>query len=242
MSISPYFLAVYWSARRESIEQCADRLQRFLSELSACDSVFPSWYDNDVRSKKSFQKRVEVESLGYLVDLLNRGRFHDDDKILIEDLGFLIGLSNGRDKEKQSTMSIQCGGYSELGGNSVVLNLPKELGDLRKPEPIAAVLASAARAWEPDSGGVMSYAAMKAKDYKVPVPFVDWMFYVRHKLAPQIPPLPPPARVQDVDGLGTIIVVQDEPPDHANPEHLRNIERVEAALKNRSSDLGSELE
>ncbi len=231
MSMSPYFLGVYWPARRESTEQCADRLHRFLSELSASDATFVSWYGNARLKRKSFQKRVEVETRGYLIDLLNDGRLRNDDKTVIEDLGFQISLSNRRDREKQATMNIHCGSYSEGSGNGVVLNLPEDLGDLRKPERTAAVLATVVRAWEPDSGGVMSYTAMEAKNYKVRVPFVDWMFYMNHKLASEVPPLPPPARVQAVDGLGSIIVVQDEPPDHSNPEHLRNIERVEAMLK-----------
>lgn len=149
----------------------------------------------------------------------------------MEDLGFTIGFWNGGNKGEEGTMNIHCGSYCEHVGNSLVLNLPDELGDLGRPERMAAVLASVVRAWEPDSGGVMSNAAMKAKDYRVAVPFVDWMFYVSYKLARRIPPLAPPARVQEVEGLGSIIVVQDERPDRANPEHVRNIERVEAALR-----------
>jgi hypothetical protein len=224
------FLGVYWAARRESVEQCAVRLHRFLSELSASDAVLASWYNN-ARRQKTFLKRVEVESRDYLIDLLNRSRLRNDDKTVIEDLGFQISLSNRRDREKQATMNIHCGSYSEGSGNDVVLNLPEDMGDLRKPERMAAVLATVVRAWEPDTGGVMSLTAIRATDYRLQVPFVNWMVYVSNTVVPELPPMPQPAGVQKVDGLGSIIVVQDEPPDVANPEHARNIERVDAALK-----------
>ena len=231
MRIPPYFMGAYWEARQESIDQCADRLLRFFSELTTFDPAVATWYEQARSRKQALARQVAFGNRDYLLDLLNRGRHRrDSDKSVMEDLGFTISFWNGGNKGEEGTMNIHCGSYCEEVGNSVVLNLPDELGDLRRPERMAAVLASVVKAWKPDSGGVMSDAAMKAKDYKVTVPFVDWMFYASNKLAPNIPPLPQPGRVQIVDGFGSIIVVQDEPPDHANPEHLRNIERVEAAL------------
>lgn len=226
------FLGAYWSARQESIEGCADRLYRMFSELSSCDQTVATWYELARSRKQALARQVAFGNRDYLLDLLNRGRHRrDSDRTVIEELGFGIGLWNGGDEEKAANISVHCGSYCEQVGNSVVLDLPEDLGDLGRPERMAAVLASVVRAWEPDSGGVMSNAAMKAKDYRVAVPFVDWMFYVSYKLARRIPPLAPPARVQEVEGLGSIIVVQDERPDRANPEHVRNIERVEAALR-----------
>jgi hypothetical protein len=232
MLITPLFVGIYWGARQESVEHCADRLRRMLSELSTCDQTVATWYEQARSRKQALARQVNLDSREYLLNLLDRGRNRRDwDRTVIEELGFGIGLWNGRDRARAATMSIDCGSYSERVGNSVVLNLPEDLGDLRRPERMAAVLASVVRAWEPDSGGVMSSAAMEASDYKLQVPFVNWMPYVSKKVAPEFPPMPPPARVQKVDGLGWIIVVQDEPPDVANPEHARNIERVDAALK-----------
>jgi hypothetical protein len=46
----------------------------------------------------------------------------------------------------------------------------------------------------------------------------------------QIPKSLPAAHVEQIDHLGTLIVVQDELPDPANEEHNRNIQGVRSAL------------
>ena len=44
-------LAAGWDARREPIEQCADKVVRMLSELSAFDQTLATWYEQ-VRSRE----------------------------------------------------------------------------------------------------------------------------------------------------------------------------------------------
>ena len=230
MLISPYFLRAYWTGRKESPEQCARRLARMLSAFSAFDRSMATWYEQARTRKLAIDRHVDPERLDDLLSILNRGRHRrksgrSDD----EELGFTFGLWNGWDGAKQATISVSCGSFSKWVGNSVVLNFPADLGDLRNSERMAGILATVARVWEPDSAGVMLTAAVTVKNSTVALPIVDWMLYLSKSLAPQLPALP--AKVQTVDAIGSIIVVQDEPPDRTNPEHLQNISRVESAVK-----------
>lgn len=234
MSIQ-FLLGAYWRARRESIEQCAERLHRMFSELSACDKTLATWHKRGRSRKQALEGWADVGSREYLLSLLDRGRHRrDTDKAVIDDLGFGVGLWNGAATvEKEVGLGITCGLYTSNPnlGNCVTLNLPEDLGDLRQSERMVAVLICVVTAWEPDWAGVMSTDAMNARPFSAQVPFVDWMLYLSNTLVPQVPPLPPPATVRKVERLGSIIVVQTEPPDPADPKHLRNIEQTEAALK-----------
>ncbi len=74
------------------------------------------------------------------------------------------------------------------------------------------VLAAVANAWEPDWAGVMSDEAMQRRKFDAGKPFVDWMLYISDKWLPKVPTFEPPATA-DRPAAGTIIVVQEEPPD-----------------------------
>jgi len=118
---------------------------------------------------------------------------------------------------------------SEIGGtmrNSVILHFPQ----IQSSEPDLSreerVLTAAARVWEPDWAGIMSQAAQDEREYSVTKPFVDWMVFVRQ----QVSSLSLPTFSRSLQNLGTIIVVQPEPPSSKDPEAIRRIKDVEAAI------------
>jgi hypothetical protein len=229
-----FFLGAYWRARRESIDRCADRLHQMFSGISTCDVSLATWYELGRSRKQALERRADVGSREYLVSVLDRGRHRrDTDKSVMDELGFGAGLWNGGRKGREAGLMLTCGCFTSNPnlGNCVALRLPEDLGDLRQGERMARLLASIATALEPDWAGVMSTDAMNARRFNARVPFVDWMIYLSKRLAPQIPPLPSPAVVRLVDSVGSIIVVQSEPPAPTSPEDLRNIERVETALR-----------
>jgi hypothetical protein len=96
---------------------------------------------------------------------------------------------------------------------------------------MATVLKVVVRNWEPEWAGVMSSESRETRGAKPGRPFVDWMIYLSDELLPEVPKLKAPARCERIDDLGTLIVVQPEPTDPTNREHLRNIERVQTALQ-----------
>lgn len=234
---SGFFLGAYWPARKESIEQCADRLRLFFADLATCDPALATWYNLGRSRKKALEKRADVGNLDGLLTLLNKGRHRRDmPRTVIEELGFSVGLWNGREEGKDVGLGITCGLYwvsptpNASLSNCVTLNLPEDLGELKQVERMTRVLAVVARAWQPEWAGAMSRGAMNLRDFKSKKPFVDWMLYVSKSLMPRVPALPKPSTVRAVDGIGSIIVVQDEPPDPTNPEHVRNIQQVESAI------------
>jgi hypothetical protein len=200
--MTPHKLCAYWQPRKESIHACGDRLGRFLTALSACDPVFAAWYERGASRRKGKQAEIDFKNEAHLLDLLDRGRNRRDvGKEVMEDLGFRVGLWNGGKSAKMAGLSVTCGLYATvagLGGNCLILDLPEDLGDLQQSERMASVLTLAATSWEPDWAGVFSVGAMNKRVYNPAVPFVDWMVYVSHKLAPA-PLAISSARV--VDGL-----------------------------------------
>jgi hypothetical protein len=197
-----------------------------LSRFAACDQLMATWYETTESSsrKHALARQIDVASSACLFGLLNRGRGER------EDAGVVVGFWNGRDAEGKATMNVMCGAHSQWLGNAVGVDLPQSLCHPLHVATPALLLAAAAEAWEPDRAVVASRGAMKARKFSAKVPFVDWMLYLSDKLYPRITSMPTPASAHRVAEIGSIIVVQPEPPDPGNAEHLRNIERVERVL------------
>src|SRR3989442_863361 len=98
---SRYMLGAYWPARQESIEECGNRLGRFLTELAMCDPVFAIWCERGRSRKEASERHVAVEDRHDLLDLLDRGRNRRDvGRDVIDELGFNVGLWNGAPGDK----------------------------------------------------------------------------------------------------------------------------------------------
>lgn len=67
---------------------------------------------------------------------------------------------------------------------------------------------------------------MRERRFNAKYPFVDWMVYVPRS----VPAMPAPSRVEVLEGLGSIVIVQPDPPVGDNPEELSHIQRVESLL------------
>lgn len=220
-----FFLGAYWSARKESIEQCADRAFSFFQELTACDPLLAVWYEKGYSRKKALQKRANVENRNYLLKLLNHGRNRDMDRVVIEELGFSFGLWNGGPEGKDASISVGCGLHPEPKiklKNTVTLNLPEDLGELKQAERMSAVLAAVARAWEPEWACVTSEQAMETRNFITKAPFVDWMVYVSR----EIETVPHPSSVIKLPGIGSIMIVQPTPPT-GTPHEMERIHQIE---------------
>jgi hypothetical protein len=231
---SRYMLGAYWPPRQESIEECCDRLDKFLTELAECDPVFATWYERGRSRKEASKKRVAIGDRDYVLDLLNRGRNRRDiGRDVIEELGFRVGLWNGLSEEKEVGLSITCGLHwmssnpSASLSNCVVLTLPKSLGELSKAENMARTLAVVAEAWEPAWAGVMSRDAVNTRNFDAIHPFVDWMTYIPSTISE----VPAPSSVHQLPRLGSIVIVQLTPPS-GEPGELVRIRQIEEILQN----------
>ncbi len=226
-----FYLGAYWSNRKESAKECADRLLLFLEALTQCDDCLAHWFGLGRSKKDALRKRVDVANRDQLLRLVNRGRNRADaDGSVIEDLGFQFGLWNGADDDHSIGLSIGCGGYAPRIPNSVVIDFPRDLGPLKDADKTRAVLTAVAQAWEPEWAGVQSDEATESRPFETGQPFVDWMIYMSRDLLPRSSTFHPPNRAIALGNLGTIVVTQDEVPDPTSPEHVRNIDRARNAL------------
>lgn len=229
-----YRCAGYWKARQEDANACAQRLSHFLSLLSSCDAVFLRWFERSESQSKSIRREVQASAKEHLLSLLLRGRHRrDTNRSTIEELGFAIGLWNGQGAPKSVGLSITCGLFDSgrgIGGNSVMLELPEDLGDLQDSSRTARILAAIIKAWEPDWAGVFSTKAMDVRPFSPEVPFVDWMLYVSNKTH-SIDSLPASSLLFRVDEGKSIIIVQQEPPRPDDETTIRSVRAVEQALR-----------
>src|SRR2546425_1147519 len=132
-----YKVCAYWSARKETLDSCDESLGRFLSRLSACDEAFASWYERRSSRRKATQNNIDFKNRDRLRALLERGMNRRDiGKEVMEDLGCSIGMWNGGMPTRAAGLKLTCGLFSTapgLGGNSLVIDLPEELGGLQQP-------------------------------------------------------------------------------------------------------------
>jgi hypothetical protein len=230
---SGFFVGAYWAARKESIDQCADRLHRFFVDLAACDPTLATWYEKGRSHKQALEKQAEIRDSSYLLSLLDRGRHRRDvGRTVMEELGFRVGLWNGGSENKTAGLNITCGLYwtspnpNASMSNCLTLDLPEDLGELKHAERMACVLAAIAREWEPDWAGVISRDAMSARAFNAKAPFVDWMVFIPRK----IDGVPAPSSVMQLEN-GSLIVVQPDPPAVNNAEAQERIRKIESILR-----------
>lgn len=232
------YVGGYWGAREESVDACAHRLSMFLETLSGSDPVFATWYERGRSRRDASRCDVDSRNRDHLIRLLERGRNRRDDNLaVIEDLGFQIGLWNGQKGNRSAGLSVICGSHASNPnlGNCAVVDLPEDLGELRRSERMAKILATVARSWHPDWAGVISQDSGNSRDYIPGIPFVDWMLYLSDKTCP-VRAVPEPSFSQRVDDLGAIIVVQAEPVQPGNPVHLNHVRAVERAVGIRAQE------
>src|SRR5260370_11687870 len=183
-----YKLRAFWKPRKETINACADRLIWFLTALAACDAIFSRWYKLGLARSKALQAEIDFGNRESLIDLLEKGRHRKDvGKEVMEELGFSVGMWNGGTPAKSVGLSVSCGSYwtgpNGIGGNSVVIDLPEELGVLGRSQCMANVLVVVAKCWEPDRAHVSSTKLAKGEDVLPGKPiegpkFFYWMVYV----------------------------------------------------------------
>ncbi len=225
-------LGAYWTARKESAEECAERLSSFLSELAATDSALSVWYEKAKSKREATQAKLDVGCVKALTDLLERGQNRRDvGGDVIADLGFHVGIWNGERSLKAASLSVTCGAYSSTQqfGNNVLLDLPEDLGSLEQPERMQKVLAATAKAWEPDWAGVYSLDATNNRAFSPTAPLVDWMVYLSREEFPA-PPAEQAMSVTQINDLGTLIVVSEHPCRPDDPSHQARVAAIESSI------------
>ncbi len=225
-----FVLGAYWPCRRESADQCGNRIRKFLGGLRECDSIFEQWYEKGRSKNRAYENRVDIDDNEYVKNLLNRGRRRIDiGDDVTNDLGYSIGLWNGATEDRAVGLSISCGichndPKTDLY-NRVVLDLPRNLGELHLTECMAHILAIAVKTWEPAWVCVISRSMMLARGMRSGS---DWMLFTPRK----IDYVPSPSSVIPLQGVGTIVVVRPSPPsEYGSQKEIDHIERINKIVK-----------
>jgi hypothetical protein len=123
-----YFLGAYWGDRKESVEECANRVVECLSAIPKCDEAFSRWYLTGRSRKEALEGEFLVTREAVKQQLLKGRNRRDVGGEVIENLGFSLNLWNGGKDSQDVRFSIQCGTYAANPNlcNSCLLNLPSE--------------------------------------------------------------------------------------------------------------------
>jgi hypothetical protein len=233
--IETYYAGVYWGARQEPVEVCARRAQACFQAMALCDPFLGRWF-RPARSRK--QRPVLFEpDLPTLQEMLAQRRVLNDDKRVIEDLGFRLSVNNGmqpgKPEESHLGLSVRCGVHAEEVGNACVLSLPSS-GPMRERALSLPVLTGVMRAmvlaWEPGWGvATSSTHRMRATEQAMVGAFVGWVMYFGRALG-TLPPLPAPVRVEPLEDKGTLVILTPERFTASNPEHVALAATVQELL------------
>jgi len=226
-----YQVGAYWGIRKEPAIVCARRLAGLLHCLAHCDDVFTSWFSDGI-SRQAAPTEVKPHDESALEALLHQGRNRrEDNRSVIEELGFTVGLWNGQDDSGSSSIIMQCGSYSEWVSNSVVLRLPRQglpRERIVQVNVLTQILQCIVTAWQPDAASVASsdYVSLVHDTWG---PMVGWITFIPVDPT-ELPSLPVHVRVIPADTHGSLIIATDEPFSAANPAHVALANSVGEAL------------
>jgi len=228
-----FMLAAYWDSRPDGLEKCTGDAKQFFARLAEADPLLAHWYERGRSRKDALKRKVDTSDTQPLRDRLLKGRNRRDlDHSVIEELGFSLSFWNGaREEEEWASIRIGCGRYGERVSNHVLLDLPDKSQDLKWIENASKLLGQVAEIWRPQWAGIMSKKAIRERDFDLDNPLVDWMVYVPRA----VPAMPLPSRVEQLKGLGSIIIVQPDPPVGDDAEELSRIRRAERLLRVREN-------
>lgn len=224
-----YYAGVYWPARLESAEACARRAETFFRLLEHCDETFARWYEQGDSLEEALHREFTLDHATFV------RLFEREENQLGKD-GFSLGAWTGHTEDGRGGMvNLTCGDASGAYPNCCLLYLPRTDVEPEGPRVVTApvlvnVLRAMVLAWEPLFGIIATdefHAALRPK--RDPRGFVGWLTYLSRARG-EVPPLPPPVRIEPVEDKGTLIVLGPERLSASDPEHLLLGRRVQEVL------------
>jgi len=211
-----YYIGAHWGKRKESADECADRLAKFLHGLAPIDDTFSHWFQSASTRRKALNRGVQISHSALRERLLAGRNRKDAGKAVIEELGFAVRLWSGQEDEEASVLSVHCGAHSSQPlSNSVVLYFPRSGAGAERCLQAGNVLRTMkfiAECWDPD------WAVCVSRDLRselekylgspLRMPFPGWMLFLSRSRG-EVPALPAPSSVAQIPG-GSIIIAKEE--------------------------------
>ena len=154
-----YVVGVYWGAREESREVCAERISAFLIALANQDPALSRWFEQVFSLK---QPRVPIPTAPEdLAPLLEVSRLDAGRREIIPELGFDFSAWDGRDDGVAASLAVACGIYSSVVPNSAVVSFDPQAA--LSLDLLRGILRSAVAAFDPENGVVTSTESARAQ-------------------------------------------------------------------------------
>jgi hypothetical protein len=122
--MNPGLLGLYWDARQQSLDECADRCFRTLQAMR--DADFDGFFQRGRSRKDALGRAFEVTPAAVRLLLGHGVNRRDDNREPIPELGWSLGLWSGRPDGEAFNLNIHCGSFSKWVGNNVALTLPPD--------------------------------------------------------------------------------------------------------------------
>lgn len=219
-----YFVGSYWGDRPETLQSCGDRAHRFFQAISPVDSALARRSPGGGRNRR------------------------DDNREVIESLGYRLMVWNGAPDAEVASVSVLCGSYASSAGivNSCVLELPvagPTRDRLLQRGVLERLLEASVGSWDPDWGVVSSDEQRRMLQHRPTEPFVGSLLFLPLK-AGLLPSLPPAVETRDLEDEGTLIALGHDLVNADNPQDVaaaRSVTQVlEGARLLRSARLANE--
>lgn len=115
-------LGLYWPARQDRLEDCGRWAYETLHLLQTLG--YKHYYFLGRSRRDALKRQLEVTEKDVLATLMKGVNREEGTRTPIPELGWSMWLWSGDANDESYAISITCGVYSEVVGNSVVLKLP----------------------------------------------------------------------------------------------------------------------
>jgi hypothetical protein len=228
-----------WGNRKETVDECAKHAERFLRLLAEFDDTFGQWFKKGMSRRQALQSKVEP-TFESLRNLLSKGRSRrDDNKEVIEDLGFHLALWNGLNGYNGGAgVYIHCGSYPDPTmhePNFCDIDFPyggSALNRLLQVDKLCKIIDIMVTCWNPDWAWVSTYdirGIIYPGMYRGQA--VGWLTYISNRYG-ALPALPKEYEITRINGFGSVIVITTiDRLTVSNPVHIEAMRRLSEILE-----------
>lgn len=218
----------HWSCRKESAAECAARAGEFFQLLGRCDPAWARWFEYAYSRKNALRLPFEPTAETFQ-------RFFERKKYRLGRDAFYFDAWTGQEQTgRGGLLQLTCGSGTPFYPNGCLLHLPREEPAARRVLTVPVlkeVVRAMVRAWTPDRCTVVSEEDPASRRVvEADGACLGWLTYFSHAHT-RVPALPRPARVELVDGLGSLIILTPEPFSAREPAHAELAGRVRERLE-----------
>jgi len=224
-----FYLKFAWGPRKEDLDQCADRLAKFLSDLSIIDPAFATFLGG---RKKERLYRMPIDP-GLFKRWLAQGVNREEiGNAPIPDLGFSTSLILNEEDDVAFPLRIHCGCYAPRVPNICSIIFPRSGGAARRllKTPMLLKIAKAViENWQPDVGIISSDECRRISPLSSFASEAGWITYLPEKLN-ELTDIPASAQVEKI-GNGRLIIATKAHFSSANSNHMEVVKHLAKSLQ-----------